>query len=300
VNPTLIGMLAVFVWGASLPINRLIQEQIGLLASVGIIFTGAALLSLLWQCLRKTPWPDKAIFSNPLLYVRWICFVLHEALILSAISIVQRQHMPFVILLNYLWPTAIIVFSVLIAGVKISRPWAFLLGSLVVIGSLALEIVDPQAISTQIFASKTDCLAYVFAVVGAISWGLYCAFTRRSGESTGGGTVVPFFQLTFGLALIPCFLPSYSVPWTLSTLGAIFLLGYSFLQFVAYLAWDFGMRKGNVVLLSLGADFIPWLSLASATFIIEVSISTITCISAATLVAGAMITRYGTLQKRTI
>ena len=49
------------------------------------------------------------------------------------------------------------------------------------------------------------------------------------------------------------------------------------------------------MLLSLCADFIPWLSLAAANIMIGADIGLTTVVSAILLVFGAMITRYGTL-----
>lgn len=59
------------------------------------------------------------------------------------------------------------------------------------------------------------------------------------------------------------------------------------------------MRKGSVVVLSLAADLIPWISLCAAWIILDVDIGYKTVISAAFLVLGATITRYGTLRPGT-
>src|SRR6185312_11882518 len=75
---------------------------------------------------------------------------------------------------------------------------------------------------------------------------------------------------------------------------ALVLAGYCILQFLAYRSWDFGVRYGNLVILSLCADFIPWLSLLAAHTMLGVTIGNRTIVSALFLVIGAMITRYGT------
>jgi hypothetical protein len=60
------------------------------------------------------------------------------------------------------------------------------------------------------------------------------------------------------------------------------------------------MRLGNVVALSLMADFIPWLSLLSTGLILHIAIGRNTVFSAALLISGAMVARYGTLQKKAL
>ena len=143
-----------------------------------------------------------------------------------------------------------------------------------------------------------DRVAYALALGSALSWSFYTALTRRIGHQTGGAIMIPYFQLTLGLALPVSFLPGL-YRWDHLTIGIAMLLAcWCVLQFFAFLTWDFGTRKGNVVILSLCADFIPWLSLAVSHVLLGVEIGNKTILSALCLVAGAMITRYGTLSKR--
>ena len=297
-NPTLTGVFSIFVWGMALPIVRLLQEQIGILAVLGVVYVFCGTAGIIRLFTSKNPLPTIDIFKRPALYGRWIFFVVHTAAIATAISIVQDKHVPFVILLNYFWPTAIILCSVLLAGVQITRWWAFSVGTLIVLGSLCAEIIGADGISHDLFDNQTDCLAYALAFGGAICWGLYSALSRRAGEETGGSAAIPLFQLTLGLSL-PAALLTGSATWeNLTVWWAALLGGYAILQFIAYLCWDYGMRKGSVIVLSLCADFIPWLSLFSAYVLLQSDIGVKTVFSAITLVIGAMITRYGTLKKK--
>jgi drug/metabolite transporter (DMT)-like permease len=210
----------------------------------------------------------------------------------------MKNHIPFVILLNYSWPTAVILCSVLLAGVKITRWWALIVGSCIVTASLGCEVLGPHGLAEDLFKNSTDILAYVIAFTGAIAWGLYSALSRKAGEQTAGSAVLPFFQLTIGLALPISFVPGFATWGNASVEGILMLMAFSFLLFMAYIAWDHGIRKGNVIILSLCADFIPWLSLVSAFFLLHVDIHNKTIFSAIILVIGAMITRYGTLPKK--
>ena len=296
-NPTIIGLFSVVVWGIALPFIRIFESQIGPVAYLGVMYTSIGTMGVINHVARRRPLP-RGIFRNPNLYGRWLFFVLHEALLMFSIAIVQKEHMPFLILINYLWPTAIIVCSVLLAGVKITRWWSFILGSLVVIASMANEILGPSGLSPDLFARTADCLAYAMTFGGAVSWGLYCALSRRAGDATGGSTMIPVFQLTLGLLLPVSFMPGMATWGGLTAWGPLILAVYCFIQFLAYQSWDHGMRRGNVIVLSLCADFIPWLSLLSANLLLGVDIGGRTVISAISLVMGAMITRYGTLHKK--
>ncbi len=300
VNPTLAGACSVLIWGGALPIVKVVEDQIGPLAFMGFTYATMVAFGVLTHWLRRRPPLEEAIVRNPYFYARWLFFVLHEGLLITGIYLVQKRHMPFVILINYLWPTAIILCSVMFAAVKIARWWAFLLGSLIVLLSMLPEILGSSGLTPELFSRRADCLAYLVVFIGAISWGMYSALSRRAGEATGGAAVLPIFQATLGLALPLSFLPGMATWTRLTPESALLLVAYCFLLFVAYGAWDLGMRQGNVVILSLFADLIPWLSLGATSLMLHVAIGRNAVFSAGVLVVGATLTRYGTLQKRPV
>jgi drug/metabolite transporter (DMT)-like permease len=208
--------------------SRIVEEQIGVCAYTGIVFLVSGLLSQ-WGISRKEQ-VSRDVFTHPALYGRWIFFILHEALILTAIGIVHRDNIPMVILMNYLWPTAIIICSIFVAGVEVKNWSCLSIGTLIVLLSLCIEIVGGRSSAAGLFSNATDCAAYALAAAGALSWGLYCAISRRAGDASGGGSVVPLFQLTLGLGLPLSFLPTFSAPWALTWGGAILLAVYCVAQ----------------------------------------------------------------------
>ena len=293
-DPTFAGGFSVLVWGCAIPIAKSVEDRIGVVAFLGLAYTTMALFGALRQLLRREALPSARVFRDWRLYTRWLCFVLHEALLAASIALVQRRHMPFIILLNYLWPTAIIVCSILLGAVAVTRWWSVTIGSILVFSSIFVEMIGPGQLTKDLFASRADCLAYLLVFFGALAWGTYSAISRRFGQQTGGSSVLPCFQATLGLALPFSFLPG-STAWShLTVPAAVLLLIYCFLLFVAYLAWDTGMRFGDVVLLSLGADLIPWLSLLTTSAMLHVAISPRAVFAAVVLVGGAIITRLGT------
>jgi drug/metabolite transporter (DMT)-like permease len=291
-NFTAIGSIAVLIWGFSLPLGRVVQEQIGPVAYLGSVFFFTGLLSLARQ---KFSFSLKARErAHPALYLRWAFFVMHEALISLSVGIVSLKHMPIVILINYLWPTAIIVCSILIANVRIFRKILFLTGTSIVVASLSFELVGGAIIGADLFDHFYDNVAFGLTFLGAISWGLYCAITKQYGHLSGEARPTPLFQLTLGLALPLSFLPQFNHGWNLNQLGLFILCGTRLAQAVAYYCWDAGMRLGNIVILRLLADFIPWLSLFGTTLLLDVQIGPRTALSALCLVLGAIVTRFAT------
>ena len=292
----MIGLFAVICWGVSAPTARYVGNSVGIPAFLAVEFGVGGILGLLYL-VKKGRRVPLTVFREPRLYLRWICFVLHELCFACAVITCSVKNVPFVILLNYLWPTFVLLFSMLLAGLRITRWWAFLFGSLLIMASLATEIAGGQITSGALFAHPHDRLAYGIVTFGAMMWGLYSASSRAYGRITGGGDVVPLFQLTLATTLPVSLFFGYPVRWELGLSGTSLFLLYSFFLFLAFRAWDIGMREGNVVILSLSADFIPWLSIGASALFLGVPIETHTIVSALGLVMGAMVTRLGTLPR---
>lgn len=295
---TIVGLIPVIIWGAALPACRVFQAHTGLFAYLAITFGMSGLIGVITQRMRREPLPPAAVLREPVLYYRGLFFALHEALAITAAGMVSTQHLPLVILLNYFWPTAVILCSISLAGVHITRPWVFVAGTITVLGSLAIEMLGGENLTLTESSSSSDLVAYGLVFIGAVSWGLYSALSRRSGERSGGGKVVPYFQLALAACAAGGFIVAPSVSVTsLEVFDIAMLLIYSLFLWLSYLAWDHSMRRGNIVYVSLFADFIPWLSLIVAAMIAGSPITPLTVVSAITLVGGAILTRYGTVRR---
>jgi drug/metabolite transporter (DMT)-like permease len=292
-NPTFIGSFSVVWWGMAIVIARVFQTETSFLIFAGIFYSTMTLFGFLNLKYRKTDF-DRAMFKNPFFYWRGFFMCLHVLSFMVAIYWVQTKYIPVVILLNYFWPTAVILFSVLIAGVPITRWKYFLVGLIIILTALTIELAGSLIFSSLNDLTAKDYTSFIVAFIGANSWGVYSALSRKYGSETGGGSAIPFYQMMLTPFLALAFVFDFEI-FISEALTIFYLVIYSFFGFLAYMAWDYGMRKGNVVILSLFADFIPWLSLIFAALILKVEIGPKTILSAILLVLGAMITRYGTL-----
>lgn len=299
---TLAGAVSVIVWGANLPLARLVEPYFGLPVYLAAIFLTVGFIGILRQRVASsTRSLDLAGFTSPYFWLRGGCFLFHEIGVNVAVTQVTRENVPFILLLNYFWPTAIILCSIAIAGVRVYRPTWFVIGTLVVTLSLALEILGPAYLGKPHHLTTSDMWLAGLTFLGAISWGLYSALTKRFGEISGGSRATPFYQVGVGILAPLVLLTMHAGPVTSPGISSMFAYGaLSFLiisQFVAFKCWDLGVSRGSIVVLSLFADFIPWISLFFAALLLGAEIGWLTIVSAVSLVIGAMLTRVGTIQR---
>ena len=84
IKATLIGILAVFIWGPALPIVRMVSERIGPVGYLGITMFIPAVLGIAKNALLKEPHLTKQNFKTPIFYARCACFFINYAFTTSS------------------------------------------------------------------------------------------------------------------------------------------------------------------------------------------------------------------------
>jgi drug/metabolite transporter (DMT)-like permease len=156
----------------------------------------------------------------------------------------QQAPIAHVDLIDYLWPCFVIGFSGLLPNEKIHFQHIFgaILG-LVGIYILIAHDVGQDNISMQYLAG------YILAIVGALLWGGYSAFSRYHkavptemiGMYCGMGALICLgLHLQFETFVMPT-----TTEWVLTVVTGISGAG------IAYQLWDHGVKYGNIYILSV-------------------------------------------------
>jgi drug/metabolite transporter (DMT)-like permease len=161
-------------------------------------------------------------------------------------------------LLNYLWPTLTILFSLVL--LKKKARWLLLPGTLLALVGVFLVLTQGNSVAWTSLLNNLagNPTAYSLGLAAAVSWALYSNLTRRwaADEQTGA---VDVFLLATGLTLlILCLAMTGWGSWNHRAAGEAVVLGVA--TWAAYRCWDVAMRKGNVVLVAACAYFTPFFS----------------------------------------
>lgn len=293
---TLIGIIPILIWGCALPFMRFASEPFGAITSGVIQFSFSGVLLFIIFILTGRLKDVNFIYKKEF-WIRFALFVIYPIFLNLAIGTATREQMPMVILINYLWPTLTIIFTVFFLKLSIKKP-LFIFGSVSVIFGIALETVG---INYTSFASADHILInyqpYFFSFINAVGWAAYITYYRVKGELTGGLSAMPFLLIGTSFSLL---LLSYYIPQQVS--GDVnealpYLIYLSFTPAISQVCWDYATQKGNITYLSLMADGIPWMSLAVTSILLSVSISFEAWIAAAFIVIGAVLTRFAIIDK---
>jgi len=256
---TALGFCAILLWSTTVALARSISEQIGpLTAGASVYLTGGIILScdLIYRersIKRLIKLPRAYLFGCGAL------FLIYTTTLFLALGLaLNRQQTLEIGLVNYLWPTLTILFSLFI----LSKRASFLLipGTLVAFFGIVLVLTQGTSISWDSFSSNvlSNPVAYGLGLIAAVSWGLYSNLTRRWAGSNNVGAV-PLFVMVTGLTLLLfCLLHPEEGAWNIRTVAEVTLLGLA--TALAYVFWDIAMRKGDIVLVASCSYFTPFLS----------------------------------------
>ncbi len=156
-------------------------------------------------------------------------------------------------LIAYLWPLLIVVFSGLLPGEKLRSHHIF--GAVLGFLGAALIITDGGS-----FAVRSDYLpGYLAAIMAALIWSGYSVISRRLGHVptdvvTGFCLATAVLSALAHLALEQTVWPDGALQW-LAVLG----LGLGPVG-LAFFAWDYGIKRGDIQVLGASSYAAPLLS----------------------------------------
>ncbi|WP_113632008.1 aromatic amino acid DMT transporter YddG [Pectobacterium peruviense] len=250
---TLTGLLAIVLWSTSVGLIRSLTEVLGPLGGAAMIYSTSTLCLLIFYGLpRIKTLPRIYLFAGGALFV---CYEIFLSLSIGLAD--SRMQAMEIGMINYLWPSLTILFSLFINQQK-SR---FLLwpGLALALGGIVWIMKGesdwtPGLLWNNILANP---LAYSLAFSAALTWALYCNITKRYGQGKSGVSLF-FFIASLVLWIQYSFSAEGPISLTLPSSLELIFMGAS--AALAYSAWNAGIQYGNLTLLATASYFTPVLS----------------------------------------
>ncbi|GKV88561.1 aromatic amino acid DMT transporter YddG [Pectobacterium carotovorum] len=284
---TLTGLLAILLWSTSVGLIRSLTEALGPIGGAAMIYSTSTLCLLAFYglpCIKTLP--------RIYLFAGGAMFVCYEIFLSLSIGLADSRMQAIEIgMINYLWPSLTILFSLFINQQK-SR---FLLwpGLALALGGIVWIMKGesdwtPELLWNNVLANP---LAYSLAFSAALTWALYCNITKRYGQGKSGVSL--FFLIT---ALILWTQYSFSgesaISLTLPSSLQLLFMGAS--TALAYSAWNAGIQHGNLTLLATASYFTPVLSTLLAALWLNITPAMSFWQGVAMVTAGSLLCWYAT------
>lgn len=295
-----LGFLSISFWSFTVIFARTMSQDVGKFRSSALAFTLAGVLFFLIRILKEKNSVSEEIqqmFRLPTKYLLacGACFSLHLVFFYSAIGLAPTPEAVIVVgLLNYLWPSAIFIFSIPILKKKAS--WLLIPGMLAAFLGIALTSTHGKFSLEQLFGGgKNTLIAYAMATIDAVFWGLYSNFNRLWGKDGANG--IPLFMVASGLILgLLSVFDKQEPVWSVPAVSCIVLLAI-FPTALANWFWDLGLRKGNAELIVSGCYFIPIFSTIITGLFLKVSLEFSLLLGCALVTIGSFLSRAAFKQK---
>ncbi|MEQ9911946.1 aromatic amino acid DMT transporter YddG [Pectobacterium polaris] len=250
---TLTGLLAIVLWSTSVGLIRSLTEALGPIGGAAMIYSTSTLCLLAFYGLpRIKTLPRIYLFAGGAMFV---CYEIFLSLSIGLAS--SRMQAIEIGMINYLWPSLTVFFSLFINQQK-SRflLWpglALSLGGIVWIMKGESDWT-PALLWNNILANPQ---AYSLAFSAALTWALYCNITKRYGQGKSGVSLF-FFVSSLVLWIQYAFSAEGAISLTLPSSLQLLFMGTS--TALAYSVWNIGIQHGNLTLLATASYFTPVLS----------------------------------------
>lgn len=295
---TVFGLLAILLWASTVAVGRSLTEQIGTLTAATIVYLGGGVIGLGWLGARGKLRIAVDGFGKRYLFGVGGLFVLNNVTLYLAIgTAANRLQVLEIGLVNYLWPMLTILLSVPI--LKLHARWTLLPGALIGTVGIFLALTQNQPVSWESFTSGilTNPAAYLFAFTAGSSWALYNNLSRRWGSAATASGAVPYFLAATGLVLLGLRLAAQEQPvWSTGVLGELAFMVVA--PNAAYIMWEYGMRRGDIVLVASASYFTPLFSTLISVVYLSVHAGPKLWIGCLLIIAGAAACRLSLREER--
>lgn len=281
---TVIGLLAIVLWGFMAGLVRLVSESFGATLGSALIYTVGGILLLV---VRK-PTPIRRA-PRKYLIICGIMFVAYEASISLSIGLASTAAQSVeVSLVNYLWPTLLVLMAAAVSH-KRGAVWKALPGAIVATIGVAMAVGGESLnVHEALRNISSNPLPYALAFAGAFIWAIYATVTPKMSDGYDGTTI--FFCCVAVVLWLIHFTSGEGLSATAPGIGGYVALAACAASIAGgYACWGYGMLHGSMETLAIGSYATPLFSTASSTVLLGVALGASFWIGVALVVGGTLV-----------
>ncbi len=287
---TILGILAILFWSTNVAFSRSLIEQMGLLTSGAAIFLLGGGLSLAYVARRERGLGFLKRSSKKYLFGCGLLFVINTVALQVAIGLAASRTQTIIAgLINYLWPSLSLWFSIYILGKK--ARWFLPVGLIISLAGMWLASTNGEVLNIREVLQPATLGVYAIALLAAVTWGLYSNWSRKWAGGANDSGAVPVFLIGTGacLGLVRLFVPEVSS----FSAGTALELTYMviFPTMLAYIFWDSAMRQGRMITVVALSYFIPLFSTIISALRLGVILRPEVWLAAGLIIVGAYFSR---------
>lgn len=286
---TAYGLAAIVAWGITTGLLRIIGESFGAALGTALYCTLGA--GLLWIFRRPKSLRD---LPAPYLWVTGALFVIYNVSFGLSLGFAKDANQALeVSIVNYLWPTLMVAFSVALPPWR-KVGWTLIPGILLAVIGIGQVVsgdagLNPSKIVENV---STYPLPYALGLCAAVSWGLYSVLAPRLAKGHDGITV--FFTATAASAWLVYAAVGEAIPAAVDARAILALLAGAVLVSVGYACWNVGITHGNLTLLASASYATPILASGSGALLLGATLGWAFWQGVALVTVGSLLSWWAT------
>jgi len=287
---TFFGFVAIVLWSSIVGLIRNVSEGLGAIGGAAMIYTVASVL--LWALVGL-----RTLRGASVRYLVWasVLFVSYELCLALSIGYAKTGQQAIEVgMVNYLWPTFVLLAAILCNGQRANL--LIVPGCLISLVGIVWVLGGEQGLNVPAMLSNLEDnpLSYGLAFAGAVIWAAYCALTARMAKGANGVTL--FFMLAAAALWIKYgLIGEGTLQWSLSAVLNVLLAAAA--MGLGYAAWNVGIMYGNISVIAGASYFTPVLSAALAAALLGVPLSSAFWFGAVMVCVGAILCWISTKSK---
>lgn len=288
---TLGGLMSVGIWSTSISVSRLVTEDLGVLPGTALVLLLAGLALLTGTTIREGSLRWIRRLRGRHLLICGPLFVGYILLLYGAVGLAPTRMDALVAgLANYLWPTMILLFSILVLKRRV-RPLLFVPGVLISLLGIAMATaVSAGGMANLLGAVAAAPPSVWIGLLASVLWGLYSVLARVHPQTISSGAV-GVFLLVAGMGALALSRGAWAQSeWTVRGLLAMAYMA-AIPNSLAYWLWDIGVRDGDVTTLGAVSNLIPILSALVGSLVLGIGLHLELLVGACLVVIGAAVSR---------
>jgi drug/metabolite transporter (DMT)-like permease len=291
---TLAGIVAILAWSTNIAFCKSVMNSLGDYQAMFMLnfFSGICMLLILLARYRKEYFTRLKALNFRYYLGTGIFLFLNNTLLFLAVGLASNEkELLIVTILNYLWPILIYVIKIPAFHVRV-KPVPFMISILLGVSGVVLAFSQEYTLMELIQLVKSlddNFLAYLLALLTAISWALYSNLTKIYVTDDDFAAIPLIFMLS-GLPFLFMLVSRGEFEWKiLTSLYTNIELIYTIILPVSlgYILWNVAMKKGNKDLVVSASFIIPFLSVLFIGLKFSIRVGILTWIASIFLISSA-------------
>lgn len=299
---TLCGLLSVLLWCTNVYFIRLVSENIGYLASVGLIFLFSGILGLTIFLIQHKCKMSKITKKYVIICVIFVINNMSSSL--TTVTAPDGDVLLQVTIISYLWVILLNIFLVTFLNYQMTKPTIFYIGNILAVLGIIISCIGfnfNQINFIKYFPKYYYC--YIFALMSAFTWSYYSIYLKKWGV----GICEDHIYISMIISGTTMTLLSFSNDKfnnfdTMSTnFKNIGLLLYEIIiaTCLPYYLWNIGYKFGNVKIISNFTLFVPLINIFTTSLFYNYNLFNESMFSAIILIIAIMCCKFSIKESET-